>query len=47
MPVSWGFNPEEKRIDVKLPERLGGGTYELCIAGSYTFRVATDRLPAP
>jgi hypothetical protein len=36
-PVSWGFNPQEKRVVLKLPEILGGETHILCIAGSYTF----------
>lgn len=36
-PVSWGFNPQEKRVDLTLPEALGGETHVLCIAGYYTF----------
>lgn len=36
-PVTWGFNPKEKRVVLTLPKNLGGQTYELCIAGSYTF----------
>lgn len=39
-PVSWGFNPKEKRVDLTLPEALGGETYVLCIAGSYTLTAA-------
>jgi hypothetical protein len=39
-PVTWGFNPKEKRVELTLPESLGGGTHILCIAGSYTFTVA-------
>jgi hypothetical protein len=41
--VSWGFNPQEKRVVLKLPSSLGGATHILCIAGSYTF---TARRPA-
>ena len=36
-PVSWGFNPTEKRVVLTFPKFLGGQTYILCIAGSYTF----------
>ena len=36
-PVSWGFNPTEKRVVLTFPKFLGGETYILCIAGSYTF----------
>jgi hypothetical protein len=36
-PVSWGFNPTEKRVVLTFPKFLGGETYVLCIAGSYTF----------
>ncbi len=36
-PVSWGFNPKEKRVVLTFPKALGGETYILCIAGSYTF----------
>ncbi|HEV7673719.1 MAG TPA: hypothetical protein VGQ12_04230 [Candidatus Angelobacter sp.] len=36
-PVTWRFNPKEKRVILTLPKHLGGQTYELCIAGSYTF----------
>ena len=39
-PVSWGFNPLEKRVLLTLPESLGGGTHVLCIAGHYTFTLA-------
>jgi len=34
--VSWGFNPQEKRVDLTLPQALGGTTSLLRIAGSYT-----------
>lgn len=37
-PVSWNFNPTEKRVVLTLPERLGGYKHTLCLAGSYTFR---------
>lgn len=36
-PVSWGFNPKEKRVVLTFPKALGGETYILCIAGFYTF----------
>jgi len=36
-PVTWGFNPTEKRVVLTLPQKLGGRTQVLCIAGSYTF----------
>jgi hypothetical protein len=36
-PVSWGFNPQERRVVLTLPSSLGGETHILCIAGSYTF----------
>jgi hypothetical protein len=36
-PVSWGFNPKEKRVILTFPKALGGETYILCIAGYYTF----------
>jgi hypothetical protein len=36
-PVSWGFNPTEKRVVLTFPKFLGGETHILCIAGSYTF----------
>jgi len=45
-PVSWGFNPKERRVVLTLPELLGGRTHVLCIAGSYTFRIACPALPA-
>jgi hypothetical protein len=38
-PVTWGFNPKEKRVELTLPESLGGSTHILCIAGSYTFTI--------
>jgi len=34
--VTFNFNPQEKRVDLVLPETLGGGSHELSIAGSYT-----------
>ena len=36
-PVSWGFNPKERRVILTFPKVLGGETYVLCIAGYYTF----------
>jgi hypothetical protein len=36
-PVSWNFNPTEKRVVLVLPEALGGESHLLCLAGSYTF----------
>jgi hypothetical protein len=36
-PVSWQFNPAEKRLALSLPEELGGRTYEVCLRGGYTF----------
>jgi hypothetical protein len=39
-PVSWNFNPAEKRVVFTLPESLGGETHELCLAGSYTLTIA-------
>ncbi|HYL99027.1 MAG TPA: hypothetical protein VEZ90_08750 [Blastocatellia bacterium] len=38
-PVSWGFNPTEKRVVLTLPQALGGETHILCIKGFYTFTV--------
>lgn len=34
--VSWNFNPEEKRVEVTLPDALGGETHLLSLSGSYT-----------
>jgi hypothetical protein len=34
--VTFNFNPQEKRVDLVLPETLGGGSHEMSIAGSYT-----------
>lgn len=36
-PVSWGFNPKERRVVLKLPRAFGGEEHILCIAGHYTF----------
>src|ERR1700752_3719982 len=36
-PVSWGFNPKERRVILQFPKVLGGEKYVLCIAGYYTF----------
>jgi hypothetical protein len=38
--VSWNFNPAEKRVDLTLPESLGGQTHQLSLAGSYTLTAA-------
>lgn len=46
VPVSWGFNPKERRVVLTLPEILGGRTQVLCISGSYTFRIARPPIPA-
>jgi len=46
-PVTWGFNPKEKRIVLTLPEILGGQTHQLCIAGSYTFRMTPLAMGPP
>jgi hypothetical protein len=35
-PVTWNFNPAERRVVLKLPDDLGGETHVLCLAGSYT-----------
>jgi hypothetical protein len=35
-PVTWNFNPTEKRVIIKLPEELGGASHTVCLAGSYT-----------
>ena len=43
--VSWGFNPHEKRVVLKLPPLLGGETQILCIAGGYTFTARTPIQP--
>jgi hypothetical protein len=39
-PVSWNFNPDEKRVDLTLPQALGGETHVLCLDGSYTLTIA-------
>lgn len=44
MPVSWGFNPKEKRVILTFPKALGGETYILCIAGYYTFVARPDKM---
>jgi len=35
--VTWQFSPEEKRLTLRLPEELGGRTYDVCLHGGYTF----------
>jgi hypothetical protein len=39
-PVTWNFNPAERRVVLQLAEELGGETHELCLAGSYTLTAA-------
>jgi hypothetical protein len=39
-PVTWNFNPTEKRVVLKLPNELGGESHILCLAGSYTLTAA-------
>ena len=39
-PVSWNFNPAEKRVVLVLPQALGGYSDTLCLSGSYTFTAA-------
>jgi hypothetical protein len=34
--VSWNFNPAEPRVELTLPQALGGETHLLSLAGSYT-----------
>ena len=36
-PMTWKFNPTEKRVVLVLPEMLGGHSHLLCLVGSYTF----------
>ncbi len=38
--VSWNFNPAEPRVELTLPQALGGETHLLSLAGSYTLTVA-------
>jgi hypothetical protein len=38
--VSWNFNPQEKRVELTLPEALGGETHLLSLSGSYTLTAA-------
>ena len=37
-PVTWNFNPTERRV-----EKLGGETCTLCLAGSYTLTAANPQ----
>ena len=39
-PVSWHFNPQEKRVSMTLPAGLGGATHELSLSGSYTLTIS-------
>lgn len=41
-PVTWQFSPDERRLALSLPPELGGGTYEVCLRGGYTFTRAPD-----
>jgi hypothetical protein len=36
-PMTWKFNPTEKRVVLVMPEMLGGQSHLLCLVGSYTF----------
>jgi hypothetical protein len=45
-PITWGFNPKEKRVVLTFPKSLGGETYILCIAGSYTLRARPEWMKA-
>jgi len=36
-PVSWQFDPSEKRLSITLPKELGGRTHEVTMTGDYTF----------
>jgi hypothetical protein len=38
--VSWNFNPQEPRVELTLPDALGGKTHLLSLAGSYTLTAA-------
>jgi hypothetical protein len=38
--VSWNFNPQEKRVELTLPDSLGGETHLVSLAGSYTLTIA-------
>lgn len=40
IPVSWNFNPAEKRVEIQLPKSLGGETHQVCLSGSYTLAAA-------
>jgi hypothetical protein len=42
-PVTWNFNPTEKRVIITLPEELGGQSHTVCLAGSYTLAAAKER----
>ena len=33
----WHFTPSERRVRITLPQKLGGGTQELRLEGSYSF----------
>jgi hypothetical protein len=42
-PVTWNFNPTERRVVIEMPEKLGGETCTLCLAGSYTLTAANPQ----
>jgi hypothetical protein len=39
----WHFTPSQRRIRITLPEKLGGGTQELHLEGTYAF---TGKFPS-
>jgi hypothetical protein len=41
-PVTWNFNPTERRVVLDLPGAFGQEKQVLCLAGSYTFAGARD-----
>jgi hypothetical protein len=50
-PMTWMFNPTEKRVVLVMPESLGGQSHLLCLVGSYTFTAkpenVTEEVTAP
>ncbi len=44
--VSWRFNSREKRLRFALPKAFGGRTYDVSLAGGYTFCGMTSALAA-
>jgi hypothetical protein len=45
-PMTWKFNPTEKRVVLVLPEMLGGQSHLLCLVGSYTFTAKPEEAAA-